>query len=372
MYDLDAQNRPVPVAVGALPADARAVVGFPAPARFDGADPGFARLADRAFLYDNALALLWLTHTGHAAEARQLVATLVALQRADGAWGFGFSTAADDSFYNAAYVRTGTVAWVVYALAHYRQTSGDHAADVALDRGVRYLLAQRDPQTGLLRGGRGRWRTASAFEPDWPADFAATEHQIDSWFALRAVDLAWPTLGTQLHLRDEAARLAQATDRWLWLPNEKRFAQGRQGPKLDLESALDASGTWAALWLIARGERSRANDVLAWVARVHAVEVDGWPGWRPYRDEPPVTWFVEGSLAIPLARHRLGQHADVATLWQTVLELVCVGGVPVVYASHWATDFPLTPAAAPSLWFLVVGQELGASGSGWLWTESPG
>jgi hypothetical protein len=111
-------------------------------------------LGPRSFLYDNALALLWFTSTGDEAAARGLAATLVALQNGDGTWGFRLSV--DDGFYNAAYVRTGTVAWVTHALGVYLRRYPDAPAEAAAARAVRALLAARRGG-GLLEGGRGRW-----------------------------------------------------------------------------------------------------------------------------------------------------------------------------------------------------------------------
>ncbi len=326
-------------------------------------------MAHRSFLYDNALMALWLVHDHDVPRARRILSTVAALQHPDGAWGFSFHAGPDDGYYNAAYVRTGTVAWVVYALAHYRQASGDAQFDDTLRRAVLWLLRQADPLTGLFRAGSGRWIDAAHFSPAWPAQFIATEHQVDTWFALQAVTRAWPDFAATQHLPAILTRLAAGMDERLWLPAELRFAQGLANGRTDGQSALDAAGTWSALWLLAQGDRDRAQQVLAWVAREHAAHVDGWPGWRPYRKGPPDTWFVEGSIAQPLARWRLGQVDRAQQLWQPLMQLACMGGLPLVYAPNWHADFALSPAAAPTLWLLIAGQELIEGHTPWFWTE---
>ncbi len=369
VYDLDANGRAVLFQPGRLSADALAILSYPDPQRFAGGDSDFHRLAQRSFVYDDALAVLWLTHDGDLDRARRVLATLAALQRPDGAWGFGFGAGPEDGFYNAAYVRTGTVAWVVYALAHYRVVSRDPQFDGVAERATRWLLAQRAPGDPLLRGGAGRWRDAAHFEPDWRADFVATEHQVDAWFALRAASRAWPELAQRLDLTTTAQQLAIAMRRSLWLP-EGRYAQGL-GPAgtPDRESALDAAGTWTALWEIAEARPEYAQQMLSWVTRVHGIDVDGWPGLRPYRDAPPETWFVEGSVALPLAYKRLGLMETARQRWQPLVQLACAAGLPLVYAPNWHADFPFTPAAAPTLWLLLAGQEIVEGGAPWLWAE---
>ncbi len=369
IYDLDANDRPVPFRANPLAADALAVLSYPEPRRFAGGDRDFARMAHRSFLYDNALAALWLVHDGDLARARRVLATVAALQRPDGAWGFGFNAGVDDGYYNAAYVRTGTVAWVVYALAHYRSASGDTRYDATLERATRWLLAQRDASSDLFFAGTGRWIDAVHFQPQWPARFFATEHQIDTWFALQAVTHAWPALAQAQHLPDVARSLAAAIQQRLWLPDEQRFAQGRAGSHLDATSALDVAGTWSALWLLAQGDAARARQALAWVAAQHVVVARGWTGLRPYRDSPPETWFVEASIAQPLAHARLGQHEVAEQEWLPLAQLACAGGLPVVYAPDWHADFPLAPATAPTVWWLIAAQEIVEGGAPWLWTE---
>lgn len=369
VYDVDGQGKVLRFFPGVVAPDALAVVSFPQPLLFEGADEGFMQMAGRSFLYDNALVALWLLHEGDPGKARQVLSAVTALQKSDGSWGFSFSTNRIDGYYNASYVRTGTVAWVLYAYAHYRTLTGDGRFDDTIARGIRWLLTQHEVRTGLFYAGSGRWRSPRQYEPYWAAQFFATEHQIDIYFALKAVSKALPELAEQHGLPQIAERLGHAMLTHLWLAEDQRFAQGKLENQVDTESALDAAGTWAALWLIARGDRQRAVQALDWVQRVHSLEIGGWQGLRPYRDVDPTTWFVEGSVAAPLAHWRLGQREQAQAPWDELLKLACAGGVPLVYSPEWWQDFPLSPATAPTVWFLIAGSEIVENRPAWLWTE---
>ena len=350
--------------------DAEAVLSFPHPERFAGGPDGFARLATRSWVYDAALVALWRVREGNAAAAARLLDTLAALQRDDGAWGFSFAVEGD-GFYNAAYVRTGTVAWVVYAFAKYQRHSRDTRFAGVLAGGVRWLLGQVDPRTGLVRAGQGRWLGPDRFEPDFVADFTATEHVIDTWFALRAAALADPALQASLDLNRAADQLAGAMEARLWLAETQRYAQGAGTTHTDARSALDAAGTWAALYALAQGRPARARALLAWVAVEHRIDVAGWTGLRPYAREAPDTWFVEGSLAAAMVTARSGDAGAARAALLPFVQLACSGGVPLVYSPVWREDFPLTPAVAPTVWFLFAADEVVHRHGAWLWNERP-
>ena len=368
LYDIDARGRAVATRLGALPADSEAVLSFPDQGRFDGADGGFANVRDRSFVYDDALVALWLTHQGDGHGARRVLQTLAALQRNDGAWGFSFA-ARTDGFYNASYVRAGTVAWALYAFARYADAFHDHRFSPKIERATVWLLHQRDPGCGLVLAGSGKWRDAEHYDPAYVADFAATEHQIDAWFALRAVALADPGIEARLHVAQAAVDLEGAIERELWLEGLGRYAQGLRTEGPDLGSALDAAGTWAAIYAAAVQRSEHADLGLDWVRRTHAITVNGWPGWRPYADLAPETWFVEGSLALPLALHRLGRGDEARKALQPMVDLACTAGVPLVYSPVWAEDFPLSPAVAPTVWFLLAGAEVARGEPPFLWRE---
>ncbi|WP_373049603.1 hypothetical protein [Vulgatibacter sp.] len=358
---VDAAGRPfaarLPEGFGA----GEAVVSWPDPGRFAGAPDELLALSTRSFVYDNALLALERTRSGDRAGAAALLATLAALQLPDGAWGFSFDL--EGPFYDAGYVRAGTVAFAVYAFAKYASRFDDHRFRAFAGRGADWLLASRDPLTGLVLAGRGRWlESGRRFDGSYVADFVATEHQIDSYFALAAlggVDPDGPWSGG-------ARAIEQAILRWLWDEEEGRFVQGHAASRgHDRGSALDAAGTWGALFHLAGGRLEEARRCLAWVERSHR----SGGGLKPYADGPD-TWFVEGSVAHALAWHRLAPaEGQAAASLQRIAALGCSTGLPLIYADRWAEDFPVAPAAAPTLWFVLAAEEIRGRGAPFLWSE---
>lgn len=369
-YDVGGRGEAIPLALRPVPDGALAVLSYPEPRKHPGGESAFHRLHHRSFTYDNALAILWLLTQTRLEDARHLAQTLAVLQRDDGAWGFGFATHGD-GFVNAGYVRTGTVAFVVYALLRYQLASGDASFAPQWRDGLRWLIAQRRHPSGLLVAGQGRWVTGERFEPGWRADFAATEHQIDAWFAFAAAERTDPEWAAAHDVRSHRLALAAAMQRVLWLADERRFAQGaRADYGVDMGSALDAAGTWGALWWIAQGDLERARQALRWAEITHKIERHGWQGLRPYLTEPPATWFVEGSVATALVHARLGDGTTATAQFQQLASLACAAGPGLVYAVDWAEDFPLSPAAGPTLWFLLVAAELADPAAAGLWNET--
>ncbi len=365
MYGAGEAGKPRPFMPGAVPRDSVAVVSYPEPRRYAGAPTGFDRIGGRSFIYDNALYVLVRTFEGEEDAARKVLQTIAALQRPDGAWGFSFNIRGD-GFYNVDYVRTGAVAWVVYAIARYTSRFGDRRFVPAMRRGAAWLLGRRDPKSGLFLGGQGRWPPGDAhFEPGHVADWASTEHNVDIWFTLRALAAAdqrgtWRSL-----IRPDG--FGDALTRHLWLPKEGRYARGLQRRGLDMKSALDASGTWTAIFELGRNRPQRAKQLIAWVDREHQTVQDGWRIWRPYRDPAHALWFVEGSVARAIALHRLGDVAGSRKMIQELTVLACEGGVPLLYSNRWVPDYPKAPAAGPTAWYVLAVEEVWNGHEPFLW-----
>ena len=307
LYGIGAGGKARTFTPAPTPADSAAVVSYPDPHRYGGAPTGFARIAGRSYVYDNALYVLVRTFEGDEAAARKVLQTLVALQRPDGAWGFSFNIRGD-GFYNVDYVRTGAVSWVVYALARYASRFGDRRFVPAMKRGAAWLLGRRDPRSGLFLGGQGRWLPGGArFEPGYVADWASTEHNVDMWFTLRGLASADPRGPWRAFVRTD--HLGKAISDTLLLPKEGRYAQGLQRRGLDMQSALDAAGTWSAIFELGRNHPQRARRLIQYVDRRHGAVQDGWPIWRPYRGKAHQLRFVEGSIPAPAGgRGRFTTH----------------------------------------------------------------
>jgi hypothetical protein len=328
----------------------RAVLSFP---HADPTDP----LRHRSFLYDDALALLWLTVTGSEVEARDLAAALVGLQNEDGSWGFSLSL--EDGFYDASYVRNGAVAWVAYALAYYARRFPDSRAGEAAARAGKALLALRrsgvPSAVGLVEGGRGRYSPDErSFFPGFRLRAAITEHQLDAHMALALVDPA------------QADALAERILGVLWLQDQGRFAVSADDAGPDPARALDAAGGWGALWLLGHGDRQRAVRSLEYTAHAFATRGADVAGFRPYLDPidgprsamQPDLVFVEGTLGVGLAAHRLGMEEVARTALEAAVRLSCRFGPGVPYANREAHGFPTRPAVASTVWFLFLDQEM--------------
>ena len=356
----------------------RAVLSFPEPVGDEAVDE-YLVPTGRSFSYDDALAAIVMAQRGEARQAAELLATLEALLGPDGSIGFSFNTI-DDSYYNRRYVRSGVVAWVGYAFAYYEWVTGDPAFHDAAQRVARYLLTQRvpdgdDPRAGLVKGGRGLWVTSEEFDPEFVLDAAITEHQIDAWFFF---DLL-ADLGHDRDLRAAADSLGEAIERRLWLADEGRFAVGAttEGPIAD--EALDAYGSWSALFLAARGKAAMARRLLGHVDRRFRLTHGILVGHRPYAgvvgdyawldfSEVPLIW-VEGSLGVALARARVGDLEEARSLLVSAAQLQClVGGRSLPASTYGVRDFPAGPGAAPTAWFVIaVGALTGGEGDFPVW-----
>src|SRR5690606_19526668 len=139
----------------------------------------------------------------------------------------------------------------------------------------------------------------------------------------------------------------------LWMEEQGRFAQGIAEGVLDEGSALDAAGAWGALLLLACGERERAERALRWVDEAHALPPASAAGYRPYATGPEVG-VVEGAVGVALAWHRLAPASPRARdERRSLAALLERYGLPLPYGTGWAEEFPKTPAAGPTLWFLL-------------------
>ena len=313
-------------------------------------------LRSRCFLYDQALALLWLSWSGEKELADGLANTLRLLQRPDGAWGFSFD--AETEFYNQGYVRTGAVAWTAWAMAFHGAQAGDPEALESARRAREWLWEARfqagDRRDGLLSAGMGVWSLDGRhFQPDARPDHAVTEHQLDAWMALTPE----PSRANAL-----AARIVAE----LWMDDEGRFmvAGGAQGD--NAARALDASGAWGALFLDASSHRKKAGRSLRFTESSFGTRAGRLDGFRPYLDQVdhPATAeredliFVEGSVALGLAGWRLGRPelANGGVELAATMSCLSRGGVP--YANRRVADLTDEPSAAASLWFLFLEREM--------------
>ena len=335
---------------------ADATAGMLAVRSFSGDSAGV--LAGRSYIYDNALALLWFAWTGDQESSSGIANTLVVSQDEDGAWGAYLPLDGDDC-YNTAYVRTGIVSWAAYALAYYAGKYASKTARAGAERAAGYL--ERAVATdvgketvGLLTGGRGRWTGQSRLDGAHRMDSAVTEHQLDAQVALKSLE------------RPLARKLADRIMGQLWLEEEGRFALAAHPERVDKRRALDAAGGWGALWLLQQGDRARARRSLEYALLNFGTKDRSLRGYRPYLDpvegpesvRPDDLIFVEGTLGVGLAAHRLGKPRVAREALSLAAQLSCSTGGGLPYANAEAAGFSTLPGAASTLWFLLLEREM--------------
>jgi hypothetical protein len=311
-------------------------------------------LKARSFVYDDALALIWFTWKGDARRAWGLANTLLLIQNGDGSFGFSFSTGSG-GFYNARYIRTGTVAWAAYALGYFGSVFGDAAARLGAERAVAYLGAITG-ETGLIEGGRGLWSADyKSFDPSFILETAVTEHQFDSYLAyVQAAKL--PT----------AKRLEETIISRLWIGEEGRFSTAMTGETQDRSGSLDAAGAWGGLWLLMAGKKEMGERSYAYAREKFAVSDGIFRGYKPYLDNDEVNIpggggrlvFMEGTLGMGLLAARLGDTASATEALSAAALMVCLTGSGVPYASRSERNFPATPSVSATLWYLFLEMEI--------------
>jgi hypothetical protein len=342
--------------------------------------------------YDGALATLWLMERGRRDEAGRLLAGMAALQYADGALPFSFELPAPRP--EAAYVRSGAMAWVGYAAARYLNDApeGPHRAAIAAmaHRLAAYMLAHRvtaagDPREGLVMGGAGRYRyevTESGIrETLMPGEltWASTEHNIDVYFFLR--QLARATENPRYQQGAEA--VAGAIVARLWDEPAGQCYQGVD-KRRDATRALDCA-SWGALFLLAIGDPSRAERAYLAAEKQYAVTEPerSVGGHRPYIKRPlienralaehfseqlpvrewdafPAVW-PEGSAGVALAAWRLGYFKRAREILGELDKLRDPqGGLPCL-TREIPMEFTSASALAGTAWVSLVRAEM-ASG----------
>ena len=191
-----------------------------------------------------------------------------------------------------AYIRAGAMAWVCHAYSVYMASSLDYSPALYLERLLTFLLSLQssasDLTSGLLYLGYGKYQDPGyQFAPGLQAA-VSTEHNVDAYFAFKRAAKTLPTAAVQLlkagmitddqaaSLNATAASVAAAADKIavalatsLYIPpgaDPGHFAQGASASGLDTSLALDASGTWSAIFCHAIGENrpDEMAEILWW------------------------------------------------------------------------------------------------------------
>jgi len=175
-----------------------------------------------------------------------------------------------------AYIRSGSIAWVCYAYSIYMERTGDFArAALALQTMLNFLFSLQstasDARKDLITLGWGRYEDPGYRYIPGQLTGVSTEHNIDCYFAFEKASRVLPTAAQNLLNRGlitpaqyaslnstastasaKAGQIRSALLTQLWIPaagsTKGHFAQGASETGLDTALALDAAGTWAALF----------------------------------------------------------------------------------------------------------------------------
>ncbi|MEM7532294.1 MAG: DUF4832 domain-containing protein [Chloroflexota bacterium] len=259
-------------------------------------DAAYPFVFDRAWIYDNALAVIAWTLDNECAAAQTTLTTLASLVENDGKLGFSVSTQGD--FVQGLY-RSGAIAWVGYAFTLYQDQCQDSQFEATTRDMADWLLTQQDA-TGSVQGG-----------PD--ATWHSTEHNIDAYFFWRDLGL----LTGHLPYTQAASQVKTSLLTNHWNEGYGCFQQGIG----DAGKALDAA-SWGAIFLHSIGEAQKAADCLTFLEANYPVthtctfeHVDYTvSGYKPYGDniggntQVDLVWS-EGSLGVAMAYQRVGDTA---------------------------------------------------------------
>jgi hypothetical protein len=268
-------------------------------------DPSAARLANLSWTYDSAISAVALDADDDPAQAQQILDQLAALQRTDGSLDFAYDTSTGASIQ---LFRSGTIAWVGYAAALHRLSTGSTRYNALAAGAAKWLLA-RQQASGLLAGG-----------PD--VTWASTQHNQIAYLFLSLLAASPPSGLTSTQLSTAASKIATGLDSLLITPasGQLAFVQGTN----DALRPLDAQ-TLGIIYLVARGRYSDALKVHNYVES--AFKVTGrsvakstatatfnntysasgtFSGYRPYAIGGPDVLWHEGSAQADFTTGLLG------------------------------------------------------------------
>lgn len=271
-------------------------------------DPVYSILYHRSYSYDDAVGAIGLLLWGDVDRARAILQALSGLVDEQGRIGFSYNTA--NNFSHLLY-KTGTIAWVGYAMALFERMTGETQFQVAAQAIADYLLTLQDtnpatPSYGSLKAGP----TEAVY---------STEHNIDAYFFLREIG----SLLSNASYLNTATEIENSLLAHHW--NEAgHFDQGVGDPSY----ALDAS-SWGAIFLNAVGEIAKAQSALSFVESTfrNTQTITGTPqtvtGYAPYAQD--VVWG-EGSLGVATAYRKLGMEAQADAIVTEMLRLRGLNG----------------------------------------------
>jgi len=265
-----------------------------------------------------------------------------------------------------AYIRSGAMAWVCYAYAIYMERTGDFGrATLGLQGMLEFLFSLQftgsGPRHNLIQAGWGRYQDPGYQYVPGQLDWISTEHNLDCYFAFDKAARVLPTAALNLLNRSrltptqyaslittattastKAGEIRAAILDQLWIPPSDgvpgHFAQGASESGLDTALALDAAGSWAALFCREIEEEAKAVECLKFIYETFFLtsqqllkssqpdsynqayeQLTRFDGFKPYADSPggysgsPDSVWMEGSWGALAALLRLRDNFDLQT-----------------------------------------------------------
>ena len=262
---------------------------------------GLAFLRGRSWTYDNAAASIAFLLQGQPDAARRVLAALRGLQAADGSLGFSYQV---DSTFVDPMVRTGTLAWVGYAMALYQRQTGDASFQAGAEKIGSYLKGLQSA-SGSLKGGPS-------------VSWVSTEHNIDAYFFFR--ELYRVTGQSSYSVTATQIKNSLLADHWTGSVSSGHFLQGINDPT----PALDAN-SWGSLFLSAVGRTAQAKQALKYAESTfqNTQKVPGTSvritGYSP--DSAKKTVWVEGTAGVAAAYQRTGQASKANSIQSEINDL---------------------------------------------------
>ena len=328
-------------------------------------DPAYITpFASKSYLYDAGLSLISFAGTARQEDAKRIAKGIMKSQFENGS--FPFSTNHINPFGADAYLRSGAIAWVAYALAYYLQAypKSSIANDVqaCLNKVLTYLTSLRDnTKGGLIKGGSGRYTTSGGietFDPSYIIPWVSAEHNIDAYFAFKIAGevLNNPTYTTiSNEIGDSIINL-------LYDEFNGRMYQGLNADgTADIADALDVN-SWGAIAMVALGRNDFAETLIERAERYYYTTdvTTGAKGYKPYSAElgypnaVDTVWF-EGSYGVALAHAKLNQTSKFNSLMNELFRFREEDGA-FRYATLRDATYEISnnKSVASTAWFIIA------------------
>ncbi len=362
----------------------------------DPASPDYKYVFSKSALYDNALAAIALTISGHEARAADLLSTLERIADASGDLFFSFNT--HNSWPNArdsegSVVRTGASAWAGYAVCFhlaYRLLQDPNL--YAKDRGALQLLrfaesigqallkrqitAPGDLRKGLFTGGKGSYalklkdgKISEEFVPG-EVPWCSVEHNIDLYFFFTAMGRVsgngqWTKI---------AGEIREALLKSCWNETTEQFNRGINALQADRWEALDCA-SWGACALLSFGEEDKAERAVKSMDCFKSKD-SGFSGYKPYESGPvyeeaaaqkfyfpnakkglwqniEMVW-PEGTLGVGVAYWKSGDFVQAKNILKEMGRMQDDQGGIAYATRHFPFQFSPSPSAASACWFVIL------------------